>query len=175
MDMFWDASEDYFTGPALTEEMIRSAESRLGNKLPDSYVRILRVRNGGTPLRCCFPTVEPTSWARDHIRISGIRGIGGEWGIDSDTLGSAYMIRQWGYPNVGIVVGECPSAGHDVVMLDYSDCGPRGEPRVIHVETESAEPQVLVTLPWASKRTMRLLPVSETYNEVPTNTTARGP
>jgi hypothetical protein len=144
METFWDASKGYFTGPLLTEQMIRSAESALGYKLPDSYVGILRVRNGGTPLRCCFPTMEPTSWAKDHIRVSGIRGVGGMWGIDSDTLGSASMIREWGYPNVGIVVGECPSAGHDVVMLDYTYCGPRGEPRVIHVETECEEPQVLV-------------------------------
>lgn len=144
MEPFWDASQDYFTGPLLTEEMIRSAETALGYKLPDSYVAILQVRNGGTPVRCCFPTVEPTSWARDHIQISGIRGIGGMWGIDSNTLGSASMIQEWGYPRVGIVVGECPSAGHDAVMLDYTVCGPRGEPRVIHVETECAKPQVLV-------------------------------
>jgi hypothetical protein len=96
METFWDDSEDYFTGPPLTEEMIRSAESTLGHKLPDSDARILRVRNGGTPLRCCFPTIEPTSWAKDHIRVSGIRGIGGRWGIDYATLGSARMIQEWG-------------------------------------------------------------------------------
>jgi hypothetical protein len=57
------------------------------------------------------------------VAIGGIRGIGGDWGIDSPTLGSKAMIREWGYPSVGLVVCECPSAGHDVVMLDYTACG----------------------------------------------------
>ena len=143
MDAFWTDS-DYFTGPPLEDRMVRAAEQLLGYKLPSSYVRLLRSRNGGTPIRNCFPTSTPTSWAQDHVAISGIRGIGGEWGIDSPSLGSLPMIAEWGYPAIGIVVGECPSAGHDVVMLDYSLCGKDGEPRVVHVETECASPQITV-------------------------------
>lgn len=143
MDMFWTDS-NYYTGSPLDNGMIHSAEQSLGYKLPSSYIRLLGSRNGGTPSRDCFPTSTPTSWANDHVAISGIRGIGGERGIDSPSLGSLSMIKEWGYPNIGIVIGECPSAGHDVVMLDYSLCGKDGEPRVIHVETECASPQITV-------------------------------
>ncbi len=146
MNTFWDDS-DYFTGPALTAEAVASAEASLGYSLPAAYVELLRSRNGGCPRRVCFPTATPTSWADDHVALSGIRGIGGEWGIDSPTLGSKVMIEEWGYPRVGIVVGECPSAGHDVVMLDYSFCAPHGEPQVIHVETERDSPEVTVLAP----------------------------
>jgi hypothetical protein len=146
MKDFWDDS-DYFTGPPLTDEMVRAAETSLGYKLPESYLRLIRIRNGGTPRRSCFPTQRPTSWAEDHIEISGIRGIGGQWGIDSEELGSRYMIDEWGYPDVGIVIGETPSAGHDTIMLDYRACGPQGEPRVIHVDTECDEPCILVLAP----------------------------
>jgi hypothetical protein len=148
-DIWDDTSPDWheMIGPELTDEMIRSAEAGLGYKLPDSYLSLLRTQNGGLPKRCCFPTPVPTSWARDHVRITGLHGIGGWLGIDNPQHGSRYMIREWGYPDVGVVIAYTPSAGHDTIMLDYSECGPRGEPRVIHVETECAEPRVLVLAP----------------------------
>jgi hypothetical protein len=142
---FFDDSR-YFTGPPLTEDLIRAAEARLGYKLPGSYLRLLHVRNDGSPKQKCFPTGKP-DWAEDHIEVTGIPGIGGSWGIDSEQRGSRYMIQEWGYPDVGIFIGQTPSAGHDGIMLDYSECGRDGEPRVIHVEVEGDEPQVQVLAP----------------------------
>src|SRR5881397_4059468 len=78
-DDFWDDPFDdsyYFTGPPVTEEMIRAAEAKLGYKLPQSYIRLIKIKNGGSLKRDCFPTTVPTSWAEDHVALSGIRGIG---------------------------------------------------------------------------------------------------
>ena len=142
-DLFTD--DRYFTGPPLTEEMIRAAEAALGYKLPKAYLRLLRIRNGGCLKRACFPFPHLDDWPPDYHELSGIYGIGGKWGIDSKDFGSRHLISDWGYPDVGIVLGVTPSAGHDTFMLDYSVCGPKGEPRVIHVETEtSGEPEVRV-------------------------------
>lgn len=134
-----DASSDYFTGPRLTDRMIRAAERKLGYRLPKSYLRLLRLKNGASLARECFPTKARTSWADDHVQINGIYGIGGEHGIDAPRGGSRYMIDEWGYPDVGVVIGATPSGGHTTVMLDYSRCGPRGEPRVIWVEAAEVE------------------------------------
>lgn len=128
---------DYYTGPPLDADMLRRAEEDLGVRLPRSYVEALYKRNGGTPRRRCFPTIFPTSWASDHFEISGIKGIGGSWGIDSSSeAGSAYLIEEWEYPDVGVVICDMPSGGHDAVMLDYSELGPDGEPAVVYVDED---------------------------------------
>lgn len=62
-------------------------------------------------------------------------GIGFEQGIDGE-LGSAYLVQEWGYPEIGVVICDTPSGGHDTVMLDYSECGPSGEPRVVYVDED---------------------------------------
>ena len=65
-------------------------------------------------------------------------GISGEWGIDSTSGlgGSAYLIAEWDYPPIGVVIGLTPSGGHDTVMLDYSESGPAGEPAVAYVDED---------------------------------------
>jgi len=128
--------EDYFTGPPLTPGMVQAAQASLGFRLPQAYLELLRERNGGTPVRRFFRTPVPTSWAPDHIAISSVKGIGGEWGIDSEDLGSAYTIAEWRYPDIGVVICDTPSAGHDTVMLDYSVCGSQGEPSVVYVDED---------------------------------------
>ncbi len=131
---FFDASTHY-TGPPLADAMVASAERALGYALPASYLRLLRVKNGGCPRRQCFPT-GGTHWSDNHVRLVTVFGIGGSWGIDSDECGTRHMIEQAGLPEIGIVVGMTPTAGHDAIMLDYSVCGPQGEPRVVHVDPE---------------------------------------
>jgi hypothetical protein len=123
-----------FTGPVLTDQMIIEAERRLGVALPPSYLALLRLRNGGEPVRHCYPTAFRSSWADDHIDIGAIRGLGGAWGIDTPGgLSSPALIAEWGYPDIGVVICGTPSGGHDTVMLDYA-AGP--EPAVVYVDED---------------------------------------
>jgi hypothetical protein len=128
---------DFYTGPPLDDEMVRRAEEALGVRLPHGYVEALSQRNGGVlKLRCC-PTEFSTSWASDHFEIRALLGIGGDRGIDSPSGGgSSCLIEEWGYPEIGVVICDMPSGGHDAVMLDYSESGPKGEPAVAYIDED---------------------------------------
>ncbi|WP_196889822.1 SMI1/KNR4 family protein [Aureivirga sp. CE67] len=137
---FWKSSEYANKGyleESLSEELINKVESTLGYKLPVDYINLMKIQNGGIPENTCFPTNESTSWAEDHVAISAIMGIGFEKKYSiCGSLGSQFMIDEWEYPNDGIYICTCPSAGHDMILLDYSKCGAEGEPEVVHVDQE---------------------------------------
>lgn len=137
---FWEKSDyanENYVEAAPTAEMITSIEEELGYKLPADYIWFMQQQNGGIPVNTCYPTAMPTSWAENHVAITGIMGIGREktYSLCGD-LGSNFMLEEWGYPAIGVVIADCPSAGHDVIMLDYRFCGKDGEPAVVHVDQE---------------------------------------
>jgi hypothetical protein len=137
---FWDDS-DYafktFVEKYPNDELIISIEEELGYKLPDSYIELMKLHNGGIPLNYCHPTEVRTSWAEDHVAIEGIMGIGRTKAYSlCGKIGSQFMIDEWGYPNIGVCICDCPSAGHDMIMLDYTNSGKHGEPEVVHVDQE---------------------------------------
>lgn len=139
---FWEESEyatKEYVGESISQVMIDKVESDLGYKLPASYIALLKSQNGGIPKNTNLPTKEATSWAEDHVALKGI------FGLDSKKtcsllggLGSEFMKDEWEYPDIGIYICDCPSAGHDMIALDYRECGKAGEPRVVHVDQESS-------------------------------------
>ena len=135
---FWDDYEyslEEYVNPSPTDELIQSIEDELGYKLPASYIKLMKIHNGGTPKKTCFPTNEPTSWAFDHIAIRGIYGIGRDKSYTlCGHMGSQFWIEAWEYPDHGVYICDCPSGGHDMVLLDYSKCGKNGDPEVVHVD-----------------------------------------
>ena len=138
---FWDdnwyALKEYISEPP-SDELIASVEEELGYKLPASYIWLMKQHNGGIPVNTCYPCDEPTSWAEDHVAITGIFGIGREKSYSlCGELGSQFMIDEWEYPAIGVAICDCPSAGHDMIFLDYRACGPQGEPAVVHVDQEN--------------------------------------
>ena len=137
---FWDdddyALKEYVSEPP-SDELIAGVEEELGYKLPASYIWLMKRHNGGIPVNTCHPSDEPTSWAEDHVAITGIFGIGrGKACSLCGELGSRFMIDEWEYPPIGVAICDCPSAGHDMIFLDYRACGPQGEPAVVHVDQE---------------------------------------
>jgi len=138
---FWDdnwyALKEYVSDPP-SDELIASVEEELGYKLPAAYIWLMKQHNGGIPVNTCYPCDEPSCWSDDHVAITGIFGIGREKSCSlCGELGSQFMIDEWEYPAIGVAICDCPSAGHDMIFLDYRVCGPQGEPAVVHVDQEN--------------------------------------
>jgi hypothetical protein len=140
IEQFWEPSEyaeKEYVGAPFTDDQVATLERELGYKLPASYIELMRYQNGGIPRKRNHRTAEPTSWASDHIAIAGIYAIGSE---PANSLGGVFKTRfwivEWGYPEIGVYFADCPSAGHDMVCLDYRECGPSGEPQVVHIDQE---------------------------------------
>jgi len=137
---FWDecsyANKNY-VDEAPTDVLIAEIEQELGYKLPASYIWLMKQHNGGFPKHTACPSEEPTSWADDHAAVNGFLSIGREkpyslCGRD----GSRFWMEEWGYPDIGIAIADCPSGGHDMIFLDYRECGRDGEPAVVCVDQE---------------------------------------
>ena len=118
----------------LTGEGLRSVEAELGRHLPDAYVSLARRHNGGWLGLSACPAPRQTTWAEDHVRITSLAAIGRsrEFSL-CGAAGSAFWVAEWGYPDIGVYIADCPSAGHDMIALDYRSSG---EPAVVHLDEE---------------------------------------
>lgn len=137
---FWCDSEraaQAYTDVPCTPDFVEAVEDDLGYRLPAAYVALAALHNGGMPVKTVHRASVPTTWASDHVAIHGIFSIGTRkrWSLSGDT-GSQFFIEEWGYPPIGVYFADCPSAGHDMLCLDYRACGPQGEPVVVHVDQE---------------------------------------
>jgi hypothetical protein len=140
LTQFWKNSRyanETYVDDRVTDARVVEVEALLGYKLPRAYVELAKQQNGGIPRRTRHRTPTPTSWSADHIAITGIFSIGAKKSNSlCGSLGSQFWIDEWGYPAIGVYFADCPSAGHDMLCLDYRACGPQGEPAVVHIDQE---------------------------------------
>ncbi|MFK4305158.1 tetratricopeptide (TPR) repeat protein [Paenibacillus sp. RC254] len=138
---FWDDSEhaleQYVMDDPPTDELIASLEEELVFRLPAFYIHMMKLHNGGVPQNRCFSIGGSVSGSQEHIRILGILGIGREKRHSlCGESGSRFRIENGGYPEIGVVICDCP-AESEVVMLDYRESGNDGEPEVVYVDKEN--------------------------------------
>ena len=137
---FWDDCDyslEKYTGNTPADTEIEEAEAELGYRLPESYKALVRLHNGGLLLDKYFENPLQREWEPQIFGISSIYGISSDkmYSLTGDR-GSRFWITEWGYPDIGVAVCDCPSGGHDMIFLDYSYCGPEGEPCVVHIHQE---------------------------------------
>lgn len=134
---FWDDSEyalEKYVSEPPTDGLIESVEEQLVFKLPAFYINMAKVHNGGVPYNRYFRAGKTASESGSHIEISGIMGISRAKSHSMcGASGSRFMIEEGGYPEIGVVICDCPSESA-VVMLDYRESGNDSEPEVVYVD-----------------------------------------
>lgn len=125
----FDNNSDYgreYKFSELTKDMISRAEKTLGYKLPESYIELLRVQNGGL-----IDDKYDKSW------LTAIYGIG----TTQDSYNGLEEMfdnwkNEWEYPDIGIPFGETQSGGHDMYYMDFRAVDVNGEPRIVRIDNE---------------------------------------
>jgi len=133
--VFWNPDIAYDVQAPLTGDMVARAQESLGVQLPDAYLALLRIQNGGYTTEA-FQThraPERTSWAVDHVPFDSMFGIGGN---DEGILQTPDLLREWGMPD-GLVL--LTGDGHWWIALDYRPTGPAGPPPVVWYDNEVGE------------------------------------
>jgi hypothetical protein len=109
-----------YVQPELTETIIEEAEEKLRVKLPNAYLDLMRIQNGGM-VRCCLPE-------SCHERIGGI---GPRW----PSILTSEVSEEWGevsYDINGLISFD--GDGHWHLCLDYREG--RTDPCVTYVDIE---------------------------------------
>lgn len=132
---FWndvDYAFESYIGKPVTDDDIKNAESELGYTLPVAYIELLKKHNGGVVKKNCFINDDD-----DCVYVTGIYGIdsGKKYSLLGE-MGNEFWISKCKYPPIGVVVADTISGGHDMIFLDYRECGPTGEPKVVRVDQE---------------------------------------
>ena len=136
----WD-NDKYFLkeyiGKTPTDEDFKKVEKELGYRLPESYKALMRIQNGGVFYKNTFELPFQREWTGELIDVEYILGVDSakKYSLCGE-FGNKLWIEEWKYPNIGIAVCGTSSGGHDMIFLDYSDCGPEGEPCVVHIDQE---------------------------------------
>ena len=138
---FWDDDElalTEYVDDAPDDLLIASIETELGYKLPDSYIALMKEHNGGVPYATCFALpAEEDADEQEYIEITGFLSIGRKkMNSLCGAAGNKLFKEAWHYPDYGVYICDCPSAGFDLILLDYRYCGPEGEPSVTYVNME---------------------------------------
>ncbi|HEX5782485.1 MAG TPA: SMI1/KNR4 family protein [Solirubrobacteraceae bacterium] len=120
---FWKPDSDYLVQEPLTDEALRAKEEEFGVRLPEEYVALLRIQNGGVVSKECNAC--PT--ADDYVQFGDMMGIGPEFMTIRD---SSYLEEEEGITGqVVLLTGD----GHWWIALDYRESE---DPSVAWLDTE---------------------------------------
>ncbi|CAG9621530.1 SMI1/KNR4 family protein [Sutcliffiella rhizosphaerae] len=116
--------------------MVKDAERKLGVTLPNSYIGLCKIQNGGYIIHKAHPTTVPTNWAVDHVSVDNINGIS-----DEGILSSNYYIEEWDLPKeLVLLCGD----GNTWIAMDYQST--KENHLIIYIDLEWTEETFILEL-----------------------------
>lgn len=127
--------------------MIRSVQEELGFKLPDTFVELMKMHNGGMVNRCWYPIRFPAETYADYIQVTHLLGIGSNADYSlCGRFGSKFLLEGKGdIEKAGIAFANCISPSRAILILDYRTAGNEGEPCVTYVNSATGEETVIAS------------------------------
>lgn len=124
---FWYYSDEFPLDPGATEDELNTTEKVLGVELPESYKRLLRVSNGGTPNYSGVRLPYISKCRESHAIF-----IGGLYGT-ARLRKSSRIVEDWEMPkDLLLISGNC----HHNIALRYRG---KGSPAVVYYESDSEQ------------------------------------
>lgn len=125
--------------------LIRSVQDELGFVLPDTFVELMKMHNGGMLNRCWYPINFPAETYADYIQVTHLLGIDREIAYSlCGRFGSKFLLEdKGGLETAGIAFANCISPTRAILILDYRTCGPDGEPCVTYINSQTHEESVI--------------------------------
>ncbi len=125
--------------------MIRSVEEELGFKLPDSYIELMKMHNGGMLNRCWYPIRFPAETYSDYIQITHFLGIGRDALYSlCGRFGSEFLLEDKdAFKGKAVAFANCISPSRAIIVLDYRNVEDGGEPCVTFVNSQTGEESVV--------------------------------
>jgi hypothetical protein len=142
---------------AVTDELVSEIESRLGVKLPDAYIALMKLRNGGYMSQHLIKVEQqipqPFLYYIDKgcIAVTQIFGLSRNEGEYATIAQNGYLLREWDLP-AGLVLID--GDGHTWIALDYRER--KHNPSVVFVVSDG--PQIITIASDFAEFIERLVP-----------------
>jgi hypothetical protein len=126
MELWEEEFDDYFKDE-LNLVLLQKVQIELNVNLPESYISLMKKRNGFYLKKKYFPTSTPNSWANNSVHVDFIYGIGEDPGL----LDNIYLRKEWGIRSKKLLIisAEPPM----FICLDYRT---KKVPSVVFIDVE---------------------------------------
>ncbi|MEK5101159.1 SMI1/KNR4 family protein [Cytobacillus sp. FSL M8-0252] len=127
VEILWAEELDEYYKGEVDSELVENIQKELNMDLPDSYIQLMKKRNGFYFKNKYFSTDTPNSWANNSVHVDFLYGIGQEPGL----LDSLYLRKEWGIRSKKLLIISA-----DPPMFICLDYRKRKNPSVVFIDVE---------------------------------------